>query len=77
MTEISRKKLAVQFVDKVFEKVSERKGYKFRPGKHGPQPFMIEMDGTDVGFETTLAKELSWLCKELGRVIELILKSIL
>lgn len=67
---ISRKVLAKEFVDSIFDQVSDWDGYKFRAGKYGVQPFTKLLDGSAKDFEKTLELEVTRICTKLGPYID-------
>ena len=75
-TKIKRRALSEPVVDAIFDTISEWDGYKFRAGKYGLQPFTLELNGTSEDFETVLVKEMSRLSREVGPVVDRVLKSL-
>jgi hypothetical protein len=76
-TQVKRIVLAEAFVDSIFEEVKSWKGYKFRAGRYGQQPFTKVLDGSDENFEAELATETERICLKLGPVVDWTLKNIL
>lgn len=74
-TKIKRRALAEPVVDAIFDKISAWDGYKFRAGKYGLQPFTFVLDGTSEDFESVLVKEMIKLSREVGPVVDRVLKS--
>jgi hypothetical protein len=72
-TDLKRIKLSQPFIDKIFDKISSWPGYVFRAGKYGTHPFTrnieFALDDTDA-FISSMAKELTLLCKELGPIMD-------
>jgi hypothetical protein len=75
-TKIKRRALAEPIVDAIFDSISGLNGYKFRAGKYGLQPFAFNLDGTSWEFESVLVKEMSRLSREVGPVVDRVLKSL-
>lgn len=76
-TATDRKVLAKQFVDEIYESVSNWDGYKFRVGKYGLQPFTKYLNATDDGFEMTLFLDITKMCKSFGPVLDRVLKELM
>jgi hypothetical protein len=76
-TALPRIKLSKPFVDAVYSEVKTWKGYQFRTGKYGTQPFTLFLDGTDDDFAQDVSKELSRLCRSLGAQLDKTLRLVL
>jgi hypothetical protein len=76
-TNLKRIALAKPFVDEIYEEVKMWDGYKFRVGKYGMQPFSKDLDGANEDFEKNLVEEVSKICKNLGPVVDTILKQVM
>jgi hypothetical protein len=76
-TSIERKNFSRPLVDAIYREVSEWKGYNFRAGKYGLQPFTKLLDASSGRFEANLAKEIERLCKVIGPKIDETLKSLI
>lgn len=69
-TKIKRMAISKPFVDGISAEVKSWKGYAFRAGKYGQQPFTKFLDATRAGFEEELTSELSRMCKVLGPAMD-------
>ncbi len=76
-TNIKRIELSRPVVDETYKTVSKWKGYKFRAGKYGQQPFTLVLDGTSARFEAELEIEVARLCKTFGPLIDKTLSGLL
>jgi hypothetical protein len=76
-TNLKRTEISKPFVDSIYKEVSKWKGYTFRTGKYGTQPFTKIMDGTNDDFEKDLAIEIEKICLVLGPEMERTLKQVL
>ena len=75
-TKVKRRALSEPVVDAIFDTVESWDGYRFRTGKYGLQPFTLDLIGTDANFETILVKEITKLCREIGPVVDRVIKSL-
>lgn len=75
-TALKRRALSMPIVDAVFPEMSKWKGYRFRAGKYGMQPFALELDTTQPAFEIQLVQETTRLCRLLGPVVDKVLLDI-
>lgn len=76
-TNLKREVLSRSFVDAIYDDVKEWKGYKFRAGKYGTQPFTKILDGAKATFEHELTEEVSRMCTKLGPILESCIEEIL
>lgn len=76
-TQVKPTKLSRAVIEATYNKISKWKGYKFKTGMYGTQPFKLVLDLSSGTFEEDLVKELECLCRELGPVIDAKLTEIL
>lgn len=69
-TQIKPAKLSRPVIEATYNKVSNWKGYRFKTGMCGTQPFKLVLDLSSNRFVEDLVKELERLCRELGPVID-------
>ncbi len=74
-TKVKRIEFSTPVVNKLFKEVSGWKGYKFRAGKYGTQPFTRKLT-TGSGFEAELAEEVTRIARAFGPVIDEILSEL-
>jgi hypothetical protein len=76
-TNIKRRDLAVPVVDAIFDTIVDWEDYRFRAGKYGLQPFTLNLDGMSEDFEKVLVKEITKVSREVGPVIDRVLKHLM
>lgn len=69
-TRVKPSKLSKAVIEVTYKKISSWKGYKFKTGLYGTQPFKLILDMSSDRFVEVFAKELERLCLELGPVID-------
>lgn len=69
-TRVKPSKLSKAVIEATYKKISRWKGYRFKIGLYGTQPFKLTLDMSSNRFEEVFAKELERLCLELGPVID-------
>lgn len=72
-TKLKRKVISKPIVDSIFDEVATWKGYKFRAGKYGLQPFTLVVDGAAEDFEEVVVREIGRVCKYVGPRIDKVL----
>ena len=72
-TRLKRREISVPVVDEIYDEVCKWKGYKFRAGRYGLQPFEFKLDGSDPSFENSLVMELKRIALRVGDAIDRVL----
>jgi len=75
-TNLKRHALSKPVVNAIYDEVSRWKGYKFRAGRYGMQPFTKELDGNSAKFVAQLSEELELLCRHVGPAIDRALRAL-
>lgn len=75
-TKLKRMAVSKPVVDAIQREISSWKGYKFRAGKYGLQPFTKELNGRSATFADELSAELEKLCRYAGPRIDEVLEKI-
>ncbi len=71
-TKLKRNAITKPIVNEIFAEVSKWKGYKFRAGKYGLQPF-TKLLSSGPGFEAELTQETARLARTFGPVVDKVL----